>query len=265
MVVGWGHIYNGRGPQSWSPGVRADVLLALVVHGRVGACLPPCDPAFVPCPRPRHTGIPSAAALTEQAAAAVARVGRSKQGKRAAELLRGGDDGAAGCAGGGGGCVEVGRRGAARLWRVSVSAPASWQQDLSLICSGMRLHPSPSSQHLTPPPVPAPDAYAECYPSYYDMGTVMEDSDDEGARPVPEAQVRVARSMRSGAVDRAGLQAAVGRCASGRVQHHVAQRSACPHRGGLPCPVSLSSGAAGCNLASASSCRRLCIPPSPLP
>ena len=35
----------------------------------------------------------------------------------------------------------------------------------------------------------AADAYAECYPSYYDHGTVLEDSDEEGARPEAE-QVR---------------------------------------------------------------------------
>ena len=27
----------------------------------------------------------------------------------------------------------------------------------------------------------AADAYAECYPSYYDHGTVLEDSDEEGS------------------------------------------------------------------------------------
>ena len=29
-----------------------------------------------------------------------------------------------------------------------------------------------------------PDAYAECYPSYYDYGTMMEDSDEEGGTPL---------------------------------------------------------------------------------
>lgn len=34
------------------------------------------------------------------------------------------------------------------------------------------------------------DAYAECYPSYYDYGTVMEDSDDEGGRGVEQVGLR---------------------------------------------------------------------------
>ena len=73
------------------------------------------------------------------------------------------------------------------------------QLSLGSSCSGVSRHarlawqlacaPAPNTCAALPCPAlcavaaAAADAYAECYPSYYDHGTVLEDSDEEGARP----------------------------------------------------------------------------------
>lgn len=138
----------------------------------------------------------------QQAAAAAARQERERQKRRAAELLSGGD----------------GEEGSLPARAAAVPCGACCAPALSPCCVCLTHSPPP-----TPHP---PDAYAECYPSYYDAGTVVEDSDEEGAAPADQvhcsrpAQGGWGRLGRPAAVAAVWLHLAVTRCTPAQAASH---------------------------------------------
>lgn len=177
--------------------------------------------------------------------AELARQEKEKQKRRAAELLSASGDG--GCCCWGCWCCWMGLEWTALprlvLWQVSRRARL-----LILPLSAYHCTPLASSSPQTRR-LPA-DAYAECYPSYYDHGTMMEDSDEEGAGPTEQ--------VRRSCLISGGQRFGDGSLGCTVASQHLPAGQACPGIRALPCsaPLAPARNLAGCLLL-----LRKCKPP----